>query len=271
MHLKRWITGIVAVPIIAYLAYKGQLVFTAFIAVASLISLWEYFTIVLRTSDESVMSLFPFLAFLAGPLMVFAAYFSAVMTLLVLTLDVLAICLILLFSPESSRCRKLDMAGKQILGIAYIPLFLSCLVLLRNGQDGGLWILLLAAVIFAGDTGAFYVGTYFGRYKLCPSVSPGKTVEGAIGGILSNIIVGSLIMLMFLPELGWGISLLFFLLFGVVGQMGDLFESVLKRMAGIKDSGKLLPGHGGILDRIDALLFASPVALFFQIFIQQGL
>lgn len=271
MHLKRWITGIIAVPIISYLAYKGQLFFAGFLAAASLVSLWEYFKIIFHTSDERAIGIIPFSAFITGPAMVVAAYFSAVMTMLVLALDLLAVALIMLLSSETHWSRKFDLAGKQILGMVYIPLFLSCLVLLRNGRDGIIWTFLLAAVIFAGDTAAFYVGTYFGRHKLCPSVSPGKTIEGAFGGLLANILVGSLIKVVFLPESGWGISMVFFLFAGIIGQIGDFYESVLKRTAGIKDSGKILPGHGGILDRIDALLFASPVALLFQIYMQQGL
>ncbi len=270
MHTKRWITGIIAVPIISYLVYKGHFIFTGLIAAASLISLLEYFKIILRNSNENLTGIFPFLAFLAGPAIVGAAHFSTGMVILVLALDLLAAALIIVFSSETSWSRNIDLIGKQILGIVYIPLFLSCLVLIRNGQNGIIWIFLLLAVIFAGDTSAFYVGTYFGKHKLCPAVSPGKTVEGAFGGLLANILAGSLIKFIFLPELEWGASLAFFLFAGAVGQLGDLYESVLKRMAGIKDSGKILPGHGGILDRIDALLFAAPVALLFQIYMQPG-
>ena len=131
-------------------------------------------------------------------------------------------------------------------------------------DQGAQWIFLLWCVIFAGDTGAYYVGKNFGQRKLCPSVSPGKTVEGALGGIAAHIVVGSLAKLILLPELGWAMSLLFFVCAGIAGQTGDLFESILKRSAGIKDSSNILPGHGGILDRIDALIMAGPVAYFFK-------
>jgi phosphatidate cytidylyltransferase len=94
-------------------------------------------------------------------------------------------------------------------------------------------------------------------------VSPGKTIEGSIGGLAGNLVAGAIGKYFFLSAMPWGLCLLFFIVVGVAGQVGDLFESELKRSSGIKDSGAILPGHGGILDRIDALLFASPVAYIF--------
>jgi phosphatidate cytidylyltransferase len=96
-----------------------------------------------------------------------------------------------------------------------------------------------------------------GRHKLSPAISPGKTIEGAIGGLVANLVIGAIGKFFFLPGLPWGTALLFFITVGIAGQVGDLFESELKRSSNIKDSSGILPGHGGILDRIDALLFAS--------------
>ena len=156
---------------------------------------------------------------------------------------------------------------KQLQGVIYIPVLLSFLILIRESSSGMIWIFVLLAVIFAGDTGAYYVGSYFGRHKLSPAVSPGKTIEGSIGGLVANLVIGSVGKAFFLSELPWGLSLLFILAVGIAGQVGDLFESELKRSSGIKDSSGILPGHGGVLDRIDALLFASPVAYIFIRFI----
>ena len=166
-----------------------------------------------------------------------------------------------------SKPTVVDIIPKQIQGIVYIPLLLSFLVSIRRGPDGMIWIFLLLAVIFAGDISAYYVGSYLGRHKLSPTISPGKTIEGAIGGLAGNILAGSIGKFFFLPSLPWGFAILFFLSVGLAGQVGDLFESEFKRSSQIKDSGGLLPGHGGFLDRIDALLFASPVAYLFKIYI----
>jgi phosphatidate cytidylyltransferase len=135
------------------------------------------------------------------------------------------------------------------------------------GHSGTIWIFLLLAIIFAGDTSAYYVGSYLGRHKLSPTISPGKTIEGAIGGLTANLVVGAIGKAFFLPDLAWSLSILFFLAVGIAGQLGDLFESEMKRSSNIKDSSNILPGHGGILDRIDAILFASPVAYVFIRFI----
>jgi phosphatidate cytidylyltransferase len=111
-----------------------------------------------------------------------------------------------------------------------------------------------------GDTGAYYAGSYLGRHKLCPAVSPKKTIEGAVGGLTASLLIAFFYKLLFIPALSIPAVLLFAAVVGAVGQVGDLFESEFKRAAGVKDSGRLLPGHGGFLDRIDALLFAIPTA-----------
>jgi len=98
-------------------------------------------------------------------------------------------------------------------------------------------------------------------------LSPGKTIEGSLGGLGANILCGGLFKLFFLPDLSWGVSLLFFISLGIAGQIGDLFESGLKRVADMKDSGGILPGHGGILDRADAAMYAAPVAYFFKAYL----
>ena len=157
--------------------------------------------------------------------------------------------------------------ANQVLGILHIPLFLSYLVFIRNETNGAVWLCFLLCIIFAGDTGAYYIGSYWGKHKLCPAVSPKKTVEGAFGGLVSNLIAGVVFKCFFLPGAPWGRSILFFLSAGIAGQVGDLFESEYKRLANIKDSGAILPGHGGVLDRFDALLFAAPVAYFFKQYI----
>ena len=153
---------------------------------------------------------------------------------------------------------------RQIQGVCYISLPIALLVLLRATADGAAWLFVLCAVIFAGDTAALYAGTLWGRHKLCPAISPGKTVEGALAGLAANLLVGMVFSAILLPGVGWLRAAAFAAAAGLAGQAGDLFESELKRMSNIKDSGGILPGHGGVLDRIDALLFAAPVAFAFR-------
>ncbi len=268
MHRKRWITGIVALPFLIYLIYTGGVAFASMIAVASLLALWEYFRIVFDSPDTNLKKAVTAIGYLTALSMVAVAYrYSVEMLIVVMGANIIISSLVFLFFFKSNL-QMIESIRIQLQGVIYIPLSLSILVLIRNGTDGVAWIFFLLAIIFAGDTSAFYFGTYFGRHKLSPSVSPGKTIEGSIGGFLANILVGSVFKLFLFPYLSWGICFFFFILIGAAGQVGDLFESALKRMSGVKDSGTILPGHGGILDRIDALLFATPVMYFFIIYTQ---
>ncbi|PYR55794.1 MAG: hypothetical protein DMF85_18565 [Acidobacteria bacterium] len=142
--------------------------------------------------------------------------------------------------------------------------------MLRGGRPA---LMLLLVVIVVSDSAQYYTGRLFGRHPLSPAISPKKTIEGAIGGLILGtgaFVLGSLRIFPFLPELLW----LFLVPMGVMvvaaGMVGDLFESLLKRSAGVKDSSGLIPGHGGVLDRIDSWLFAAPIYYVFVRYLAQG-
>jgi len=140
-------------------------------------------------------------------------------------------------------------------GVFYIGGLLAALPAL-HAFPGPAWLALAIALSFGNDTGAYFTGRALGRHKLAPAISPGKTVEGAVGGLVASLLVAFAARL-FMPELTAGDAVLIAVPAAIVGPAGDLLESLLKRAAGAKDSGRLLPGHGGILDRIDALLFVG--------------
>ena len=150
-------------------------------------------------------------------------------------------------------------------GILYLGWMLSHLVALRGLDDGRDWVFLALLATFASDTTAYFVGRAVGRHKLAPSISPGKTWEGAIAGLMGAIIV-SLLFTLTLPLELWQAILLGFLI-SFFGQIGDLVESLFKRNMGVKDSGRLLPGHGGFLDRIDSVVFAGVVVYYYVIWV----
>jgi len=160
-----------------------------------------------------------------------------------------------------------EMFYKQVTGLIYIPLLLGHLILIRDWHQGETWIFFLLAVLFAGDTAAYYVGRAFGRYKLSPRISPGKTLEGAVGGLAGNLFIGILFKIWCFPESRWGHWIALIMVIGGLGQVGDLVESMLKRSVQLKDSGKIFPGHGGLLDRIDALIFAAPALYYFKAYL----
>jgi phosphatidate cytidylyltransferase len=155
-------------------------------------------------------------------------------------------------------------------GLLYVPLLLAHLQMLRGLPNGQQWVFLLMVIVMAGDTGAFYVGTAFGRRKLYPQVSPNKSVEGALGGLAGSVVGAVIARYTFFPELTPADSLATALALGILGQLGDLFESFLKRSFGVKDSGHIFPGHGGVLDRLDSVLFAAPAAFYYATYIFAG-
>jgi len=154
-----------------------------------------------------------------------------------------------------------------IAGILYIGWLLSYLVALRGLDNGRNWMFFVLFTTWASDTAAFAIGKKLGRHKLAPNISPGKTWEGALGGILGASIASILFFTptpFHLPLIYWQ-AIALSVLVSILGQVGDLAESLLKRNMGVKDSGKLMPGHGGILDRVDSILFAGTVVYYYAI------
>ena len=155
--------------------------------------------------------------------------------------------------------------GYTAAGAIYTGWTLSLFLRLRAGDDGLEWVLLAVLATFATDTGAFLVGRAIGRTRMAPRISPGKTWEGAVGGWLAGVaaVVG-LAVLLDLP-ITQAEAVALGVMVGVVAQVGDLVESMLKRAAGVKDSGTLIPGHGGVLDRLDSVVFAIVVVYHFSV------
>lgn len=173
-----------------------------------------------------------------------------------------------------ARKRHLPSAGRHaaacFAGVLYVPLLASLWPQLKLHFSPG-WLFVTLAVAFMSDTGAYAFGRLWGKHKLYPAVSPGKTWEGAVGGLvganLATVGWGSLFLL---PELSIPHAVVLGVVGSLAGQVGDLFESMLKRGYGVKDSGSLLPGHGGMLDRVDALLFVGPVVYYFATYVVYG-
>jgi phosphatidate cytidylyltransferase len=171
------------------------------------------------------------------------------------------------FSYELLRGADLTRFAFTLLAFLYLPWSLGYVLLLRETPDPGLglWTLSLPLVAsFATDTGAYFAGRFFGRHKLAPEISPGKTLEGSMGGILFSFLALLAYTALVREVFPFGLLelWLFSLLLSLAAQLGDLAESMLKRFAGVKDSGRFLPGHGGLLDRIDSLLFTFPLTYF---------
>ncbi|MCL5808314.1 MAG: phosphatidate cytidylyltransferase [Deltaproteobacteria bacterium] len=265
-HAKRWATGVIAVPILFFIiAYGSETIFALLIIIVTLVGVMEYNRMVFGTAllrekvETLTVALLILIAAITGDRVLLVAILSfTVMTSLMLNL---------------LRIKKegLDMirVGKVILGVVYVPLLMSHFILVRQEPAGIRWIFFILVLAFSGDIAAYYVGKKLGRRKLLPEVSPGKTLEGTIGLVIGSIIGCLLFRQLFFPMLPVLHTVILGLVGSVAGQLGDLCESALKRAAGVKDSGTLLPGHGGILDRLDCLMFVTPFVYYYRVLILQ--
>lgn len=155
---------------------------------------------------------------------------------------------------------------RHVFGCMYLGILGAYVIFLRYLPEGGSWLIIASAITASSDTGAYFVGRAYGKRKLCPNISPNKTIEGAAGGIISGVLAALIFASLLLQDHNWIFLCLSATVLCVVGIAGDLTESIIKRGTGTKDSGKCLGGHGGILDRVDSLLFVCPVLYYLLIF-----
>ncbi|HXM35195.1 MAG TPA: phosphatidate cytidylyltransferase [Pyrinomonadaceae bacterium] len=269
--MKRIITAVIILPflIASILISWLQLVFVLLIAAALLLGLWEFRTLARKRSMKPVDEAM-FLG-AAGLFVVF--YFNDSgqelfsLQLIVAILILLTICTL---AAATFRGAPFDAiissAGATILGVLYIVLLGGHLVALRTGFPQQLSAHLLSfffLVVMGADAGAYYVGRAFGKHKLAPKISPGKTWEGAAGGLLAGVLLAAISHFWFFKNLPLKWAMPLGALMTALGMIGDLTESALKRSVGAKDAAKLLPGHGGMLDRLDSLLFNAPLIYYF--------
>ncbi len=258
-HLLRWITSLVLAPVlIVVIGFGNQLSLFLLVVVATAVGEWELDGILFgQTSSRMTPSIFIFLSCLI-PLF---GYLDGIRGLLLGFLFCVTVAFLEAVVTFRSSTNDLERLSLRIFFFLYVAFLLSHILLLPRK-----WIFFALAVIFAGDCGAYYIGKNFGSRKLSPKVSPGKTVEGAIGGFSASLVV-ALCFALAVP-LGERLSTVLGLgaILNVAGQLGDLAESLIKRSRGIKDSSHILPGHGGLLDRLDSLLLAFPTLYYLIIF-----
>jgi phosphatidate cytidylyltransferase len=271
MGMKRILTALVLIPLVIALVFLGpDWLVTVAVGAVALLAAWEYLGIAHAAGSKPPRI----------PVLVAIAILFAVSLLwpdkLVATLGALSLALLVYSAFAVPVAEALQAAANSVFCLMYAGFTLIALPMLRSSEDGKSLVTFLLCVVWAGDIVAMYVGRALGKHKLAPKLSPNKTWEGAIGSLAGSVLVTvgliylaaqlarrDILTLAFPGTLGhW---LLLAVVVNLAAQVGDLAESALKRSAGIKDSGTLLPGHGGILDRIDALLLAAPVLWYAQV------
>ena len=269
--MKRLLTAIVVLPflIASFLVSWLWWLFVALAVVAMVLGLWEFYLLAKRLKLKPDVTA----GFLAGAAMLTISLQNdpAVTVLLVQFVIIVLTAGTMIATTLRGGTFDTMMAscGATILGVLYVPFLGSHLISLRMGFDPTLSAHLLSfffLVLMGADAGAYYVGRALGKHKLAPTISPGKTWEGAIGGIAAALAMAALAHFWFFRELPLKFMLPLAAVMTIVGIFGDLAESALKRGAGAKDAANLLPGHGGILDRLDSLLFNAPLIYYFARF-----
>ncbi len=258
--ITRIIVALIFGPLIIYISYLGGYPLVGMILLFSIIGMIEY----LRAGKIKLSSIFFWISLLGLYFtIIFAIQCSFEKSMLALTA-----CFILIgiFTAVKNQPTSELFAKNTNLfwGVAYLGLLYPFIFHVRNLTDkGGDWLLFLFGTLWLSDTLAMFVGKALGKRKLAPTVSPNKTVAGFIGGLIGGIIVALILKYWRLPEYSLIELLIAGILVSLIGQLGDLVESCWKRAIGIKDSSAIIPGHGGVLDRFDSLLFAAPVLYFY--------
>jgi len=270
---QRVLTGVLGVPLLLFIFYKGGILFLILILAIIFFGQIEFFKLLRGRGIHSETLLGVISSLILGV----AAYFGYLQFVAFFTVIMMLAFVLQLRKPDLSNA--VVELGTTVLGVIYLGWFLSHAILLRNidanpgikaytqteqgiRDTGFFYVVFVVACTFLNDTGAYFVGKFRGKRKLTLRISPGKTVEGTVGGIICSTITGGVVNLIFKSPLGDAWAFLFGFIIGVVAVFGDLVESLIKRSVGVKDAGGILPGHGGVLDRFDSLIAVFPVSYY---------
>jgi phosphatidate cytidylyltransferase len=262
MFRQRLMTaGVLIALFVAILLFSPAWLLCIVATLIILLASWEYLDMTCAEQSApdrllclSLASFIPAAASSGRPECLYGALFASVLLLAVRAIA----------SKRDLRVRFEELQ-LCLFGILYVSFGLSHFLLLRNLEAWKPWIFTVLIVTYAGDVAAYASGTRWGRTKLSPLLSPKKTVEGAVGGLVASILAGWVCKVVFFSALTAAQALWVASVLSISGQIGDLLESLVKRSCGAKDSGRMLPGHGGILDRIDSILFAGPVGYYMAV------
>ena len=262
--VKRLASALVLLPVFLLIVIKAPgWMFNTLVVIASAAALWE----LLRLFEQAGRPVDRGFALVAG--LTVTASFGASRLLDPLALPVFALAMAavaVLTAPVWRGTPDVERAANNLLAVTYVGWLLGFGILLHHTSPvGDELVLYVVGVTWVGETAAYLVGSTLGRHKLAPIISPRKTVEGALAQVVASIATGAALGGWLLPSCGYGFALGAGALLGVIGQFGDLAESAIKRSANIKDTGGLIPGHGGVLDRIDSLLFNFPAFYYFSL------
>ena len=259
---QRLLSALIFIPILILVIWFDQPIswLTLGATIWAIIALVEFFKLV-KNYDKRVQPL-TFIGIVWAAALLCGPHFSSYISQLTIFTGGAIITLIWLIFKKNKESAFLSWAW-TIAGVTYTGLLLSYLIALRLLSDGRDWVFLALFATFASDSMAYFIGSLLGKRRLAPSISPSKTWEGAIGGILGGVAVSLLVVFFFDLPVSWPVTIILGALISIVGQSGDLVESIFKRNVSAKDSGRTVPGHGGCLDRMDSVVFAVILVYFY--------
>jgi phosphatidate cytidylyltransferase len=269
----RLATAALAIPLLVWLiVWNPWSLFTWLVTAAALVGVGEYFT--MAFPGDPIERTF---GIVAGALVVVAMVVPTHESVAMTLAGVVIAGFILTLARNDDLRRGIDALGLTFLGVLYVAFLLPHYTWLHALPDpeasapagGWRWVVLTLVIAMAGDVGGYFGGRYCGRRKLMPAVSPGKTMEGTVAAFGANLAGAAFCKLVFFHALAWAEVVGLGLATGSLAQVGDLCESMLKRAFGAKDSGWIIPGHGGVLDRIDSLVFPAPLVYYYARFFFQ--
>ncbi len=261
----RVIVALFGIPLIIVLAIAGKFPFLIFVYFIGILSYFEFVNILKKRKY------FPnlFLGSLSVVAIISNSYWNFIEYEFLFLIIIALLFIAEMFRHEESHLANL---GASLIGIFYIGFFTSFIEKLRefyketlfNYDQGGYLIISILASIWICDTAAYFVGIAFGKHKIFPRISPNKSWEGAIAGFIFSILTMILAKIFFLELINMNNAIIIGIIIGIFGQTGDFIESMIKRDASVKDSSSLIPGHGGIFDRFDSLIFSAPLIYFYM-------
>jgi phosphatidate cytidylyltransferase len=268
MILPRIITAIIGIPLVILAIWWGGIPFFILMAGVTFLAVREFFSLTAHGRYDS----YPVIGTICGMLLFISIFLNNTMLAQITGNQGTSVILTLLMAPvfiaemlRKNTDRAIERLSITFFGAFFVPWALAHLILIRNLPSSGMnYLFFLFITIWTLDTGAYFFGTRFGRRKLAETISPRKTVEGAVGGIITGAAVAMLLRFLLLRNnLTLAESALLGVAIAIVAQFSDLVESIFKRDVGVKDSAALLPGHGGMLDRFDSFLFTAPLLYYY--------
>lgn len=272
MNLKSFaVRSVIALffgPLLLFIFWKGGYFLLGLVLLVVALSYWEFVRLVAAKGASA--------QFISGELIavasVLAVFFNTGVVIPLILIGVTLVFFIEIYRKQGSPILNI---GATLFGALFFSLFFGSFLLIRElphihnfeYSEAGQWILMLVLSTWACDSAAMVVGSYFGRHKLIERISPNKSIEGTIAGFFSGILAAYICHIWFIDFLSPLDSIAIGAIAGIFGQYGDLFESMLKRDAGVKDSSNLIPGHGGIMDRFDSLTLSAPIMYLYLIYV----